>query len=99
MYMCRLWLSHHRIANTKLHFTPTTFYPTSAEAFAAPRGNSTTNFVSFYYLWDPAQFPSPELGGLILLFIISFLVLPSHISWKPAQKTNGPKHCQGQKKV
>jgi len=84
----------HRLYQSSLHYDNR--YPTSADAFAAPQGNSTTN--CFFPLpLGPGAFTILQNWAALIAYLFSFFL--SHISCKPAQKKNGPKHCQGQKKV
>lgn len=60
----------HRLHQDSLHYNNR--YPTSADAFAAPQGNSTTNCFLLYYLWDPALLPFSRTGRLELLILFPF---------------------------
>jgi len=84
------------VANTKVHFITAPPLPNFRGRLCRSAGQFNNQLFSFITSGIRRFYHSPELGGLNCFFI-SFSL--SHISWKPAQKTNGPKHCQGQKKV
>jgi hypothetical protein len=78
-----------------LHYN--NLYPTSADAFAAPQGNSTTNCVFFLYYSGIRRFyHSPELGGLNCFFYFLYSPLISHGNRR--KKQTAPSTAKGKRK-